>query len=254
MKVHIIIYSIFSFLVTSMDASAQSDRHIFRTSSPVRFIPGSALLQTNPTTGMSFQNVGSPFMETPVGFKQREDETQAVGYNTDISKCDSEEGKPKGQLHGSVELSVMAGFGKNAPKGAGFSQNINLDYTTPVGKRGWLTAGGYMNHLNWSGMNLTSAGVYGELGYQLNDQWSAYVYGQKSLVNSGSYGYAYPYVGYGSGGLGYYSYPAYNPYADRLGAALRWTPNKNFMLQISVEKDWMPKRDNVYFRRYDYQR
>lgn len=149
-------------------------------------------------------------------------------------------------LNASVNLSVMAGFGKGAPKGAGFAQNVTATYVAPLGKRAWLTAGGYINHLNWDGINVTNGGLYGELGYQFNDHFTGYVYGQKSLVNSGMQGYGgyYGYPGYLGrySALGYYdSYPGYNAFGDKLGAALRWTPNPNFSLQISVEKNWWPK-------------
>lgn len=151
-------------------------------------------------------------------------------------------------LNASVNLSVMAGFGKGAPKGAGFAQNVTATYVTPIGKRAWLNAGGYINHLNWDGINVTNGGLFGELGYQFNDHLTGYVYGQKSLVNSGLHGYGgyygYPgyLYGYGLAGFGYDgSYPGLNAFGDKLGAALRWTPNHNFSLQISVEKNWWPK-------------
>lgn len=262
MKRHSIL---FVFLMLSVSAVAQTDRTLTRTYSTVRFVPGSALLQTNPATGAPFQSQGDAFIEAPAGFQpataydgidQRKSNTYY--YNNSTNKPDTT-AAPRGELHGSVGISVMAGLGKGAPKGAGFAQDINLDYTLPLGSRGWLTVGGYMDHLNWSGMNTTSAGIYGALGYQIDDHWAAYVYGQKSLANSG-YGFPY-YGGYYTGfnGYGYHGYNGYgypNGYwnADRLGAALRWTPSKNFMLQISVEKDWMPRQDNFYSRRYDYQR
>lgn len=249
----------------SVSAVAQTDRTLTRSYSTVRFVPGSALLQTNPATGAPFQSQGDAFIEAPAGLRpttaydgidQRNSNTYY--YSNSTNKPDTT-ATPRGELHGSVGISVMAGLGKGAPKGAGFAQDINLDYTLPLGTRGWLTVGGYMDHLNWSGMNTTSAGIYGALGYQIDDHWSAYVYGQKSLANSG-YGFPY-YGGYYTGfnGYGYHGYNGYgypNGYwnADRLGAALRWTPSKNFMLQISVEKDWMPRQDNFYSRRYDYQR
>ena len=111
-----------------------------------------------------------------------------------------------------------------------------------------------MNHLNWSGINTTSTGVYGVLGYQINDNLSAFIYGQKSLSNTGMSGYGYPYYGYYGYGRDGFGYPGYNPYADRVGAGIRWTPSKNFSLELSVEKDWMPKQTNGYYRKYDYQR
>ena len=255
MKRLIIIYT---FLGVSFVASAQSDHGVLNGGAPVRFVPGSAILATNPATGMSFQSTGSPFAKPATSLAQEDEDNvndMNGNYSDNAVSATKQEKKTKGELHGSVGLSVIAGFGKGAPKGAGFAQDINLNYTMPIGKRGWLTAGGYMNHLNWSGINTTSAGLYGELGYQINDNWSAFIYGQKSLVNTGRSGYGYPYYGYyGYGCNGFGGYPGYNPYADRLGAAIRWTPNKNFSLQLSVEKDWMPKPGNDYYRKYDYQR
>lgn len=237
-------------------ANAQTDRMGSINRGAVRFVPGSALLETNPATGMSWQNEGTPFSNSLTGTTAADDSpapSNGYGENTGNEKKSC----PKGELHGSVSLSVIAGFGKGAPKGAGFAQNINLDYTTYLGKRTWLTMGGYMSHLNWSGINATSAGVYGAFGYDINEHFTAYVYGQKSLVNSGMGGYGLsPYYGYwGFPGAGMYNgMGMYNPYTDRLGAALRWTPSKSFSIEVSVEKDWMPRNDRGYARRYDYQK
>lgn len=231
-RIHIIVLGL---LCLTLPVVGQTDRTITRNMGTVRFVPGSSLLQTNPSTGMSFQAVGSPFIESPAtNYAPSEIEQPVKKHSTDSIK---------GELHGSVDLSVMAGFGKHAPKGAGFAQNIDLNYTVNFGKHGWLTAGGYLSHLNWDGINVTSGGIYGELGYNFDEHWSAYVYGQKSLANSGiGSGYGYP--GYGFYGYpsyyDFYGYPGYNPWGDKLGAALRWAPNHNFSLEISVEKDWYP--------------
>lgn len=261
MKRHIIIYILLGLAV---NANAQSDRYgsIYRGS--VRFAPGSALLQTDPATGMSYQAVGSPFISTPIEAPLSADNgrddprEESNGSNNETSPSTISEGASKGQFHASVDLSVMAGFGKGAPHGAGFAQNVDAWYTTPLGKKGWLTAGGYLNHLNWDGINATGGGLYAELGYQFNDHWAAYVYGQKSLVNNGvgGYGYyGYPYYNgycgnpfYSSWGYG--NYLGYNPFGDKFGAAVRWTPNHNFTLEISVEKDWYPSssRTSVGYR------
>lgn len=252
-RVHIIIYML---LACAVSVHAQDGGLGKLSRGPVRFVPGSALLQTNPSTGMAFQSVGSPFIGAD-GYSSRESDVKPSGNNRAIRKSDAYVERDdstnftKGEFHASVDLSVMAGFGKGAPKGAGFAQNITATYTAPLGKRAWLTAGGYMSHLNWDGINTTNAGLYGELGYNFNDHWSAYIYGQKSLANSGMGDY-YPYYGYyGYTGYSYgaYGYPGYNPYADRLGAAIRWKPNDHFWLELSVEKDWMPKHDYFYDHR-----
>lgn len=163
-------------------------------------------------------------------------------------------------LNTSIGLSVMTAFGKNAPKGAGFAQNISTTYLAPVGKKGWAAVGGYINHLNWDGANITNSGLYAEFGYKINEHWAAYIYGQKSLANSGMHCH----YGLGSAyGLSWQEQPychdygflsAYNPYGDKLGAALQWMPSSSFSLQISVEKNWYQRKDKSYNRLYDYQK
>lgn len=159
-------------------------------------------------------------------------------------------------LNTTIGLSVMTAFGKNAPRGAGFAQNISTTYLTPIGKKGWATVGGYINHLNWDGININNSGIHAELGYQINDHWSAYIYGQKSLANSGAHSLYVHGTAYGLFGQGY-DYgclPSCNPYGDKLGAALQWTPSSSFSLQISVEKNWYQHKGKSYNRLYDYQK
>lgn len=291
---------LFLTLIVAATASAQIDRKISNSRQTVKFVPGSAVLANNPSTGMAWQSVGSPFISTPAvsgdGYVDGVSTTSEANHNKSASKSQGNDNAADtpakvneniadsiyadsyaypmfatfggfGSLHqgmnASIGLSVMAGFGKNAPKGAGFSQKINATYLTPIGKKAWLAAGGFVNHLNWDGMNVTNGGLYAELGYRFNDHWAAYVYGQKSLVNNGSNGY-YGYNGlYGYPGLWgnpyYYDYgygymPGYNPFGDKLGAAVQWTPNSKFSFQLSVEKNWYPHSNNVYNRRYDYQK
>lgn len=284
-------------LIATTTASAQIDRKINSRRQTVKFVPGSVVLANNPSTGMAWQSVGSPFLSAQAGGGV--DDINGVpaseaNHNTNASKSQGNINAADvhaivqensidsidtdsyvypifasfggfGSLHqglnASIGLSVMAGFGKNAPKGAGFAQNISATYLTPVGKKAWLAAGGFVNHLNWDGMNVTNGGLHAELGYRFNDHWAAYVYGQKSLANNGSNGY-YGYNGlYGYSGLWgnpyYYDYgymPGYNLFGDKLGAAVQWTPNSKFSVQLSVEKNWHPHSTNIYNRRYDYQK
>lgn len=152
-------------------------------------------------------------------------------------------------LNASLDLSVFAQFGKHARHGAGFSQRLSATWLQPLGRRAWLAVGGYVNHVNWSGDSYTTGGLYGELGYQFNEHWSAYLYGQKSLVDNGVGSYGYPY----GRGLDYLGTPyLYNDLGDRLGAAVRWTPNPSFSLQLSVEKNWFPSYHVGYADRYKY--
>lgn len=170
-------------------------------------------------------------------------------------------------LNLSVDLSVFATFGKHAPHWGGFTQTINATYLTPLTKDNklWMALGTYLNNINYGGDNFRDGGVYGILGYQFNEHWEAYVYGQVSVANNynsiynryagyGPYGYGrygmYPGAwgmgvmpgGYGMGAAG----------ANVLGAGVRYT-NKNFSIGVSVEGNWYnnPKTPS-YYKQYDY--
>lgn len=170
-------------------------------------------------------------------------------------------------LNLSVDLSVFATFGKHAPHWGGFTQTINATYLTPLTKDNklWMALGTYLNNINYGGDNFRDGGVYGILGYQFDEHWEAYVYGQVSVANNynsiynryagyGPYGYGrygmYPGIwgmgvmpgGYGMGAAG----------ANVLGAGVRYT-NKNFSIGVSVEGNWYntPKTP-TYYKQYDY--
>lgn len=170
-------------------------------------------------------------------------------------------------LNLSVDLSVFATFGKHAPHWGGFTQTINATYLTPLTKDNklWMALGTYLNNINYGGDNYRDGGVYGILGYQFDEHWEAYVYGQVSVANNynsiynryagyGPYGYGrygmYPGAwgmgvmpgGYGMGAAG----------ANVLGAGVRYT-NKNFSIGVSVEGNWYntPKTP-TYYKQYDY--
>lgn len=170
-------------------------------------------------------------------------------------------------LNLSVDLSVFATFGKHSPHWGGFTQTINATYLTPLTKDNklWMALGTYLNNINYGGDNFRDGGVYGILGYQFDEHWEAYVYGQVSVANNynsiynryagyGPYGYGrygmYPGAwgmgvmpgGYGMGAAG----------ANVLGAGVRYT-NKNFSIGVSVEGNWYnnPKTPS-YYKQYDY--
>lgn len=151
-------------------------------------------------------------------------------------------------LNVSLSLSAFAMFGKRAPSGAGLAQNINATWLQPLGKRAWVAAGGYLDHINWNGNSYTSGGLYGQLGYQFDEHWAGYIYGQKSIVNDGIAGCGY-YWGRGLYGM----LPSmYNGLSDKLGATVRWTPNPTLSIEVSVEKNWYPNTRTVYPDRYKY--
>ena len=267
-------------LCTTIAVHAQVDRNTLRNGATMKFVPGTSIMNTTPSAGTTTMPMGSSLIMKPVTDQpyssevlsnqsennrphdvntQRKDNCHA---NKTTNKSDdsntTDDNLTYGSLHrglnASIDFSVMAAFGKHAPHGAGFAQQINATYLAPLGKHGWLATGGYLQHLNWDGANVTSGGLYAELGYRFNDHWAAYVYGQKSLVNSGLKSYPAYYasgMGYYGRGFDFYGTPYYNNIGDKIGAAIRWTPNPTFSLQLSVEKNWYPS-GNYYGKQYDY--
>ena len=122
-------------------------------------------------------------------------------------------------LNMSLGASVFAGFGKYAPSGAGFAQNVSGMYALSFNDKLSLAIGGYFLNADWGGRNLRDAGLNAVLGYKFNDHWEAYLFGQKSLMR--------PKV----------PWPYYDPmeFGDRLGAALKYNFNPSFSIQLSVE-------------------
>ena len=196
--------------------------------------------------------------------------------NDEIDGMSNGWGLHKG-LNLSIDLSVFATFGKNAPHWGGFTQTINATYLTPLTKDNklWMALGTYINNINYGSDNFHDGGVYGMLGYKFNEHWEAFVYGQVSVANNynsiynryAGYG-PYGYRGYGSYGYGPFGYGMYpgawgmevmpGGYgmgaagANVLGAGVRYT-NKNFSIGVSVEGNWYntPKTP-TYYKQYDY--
>ena len=151
-------------------------------------------------------------------------------------------------LNVSLSASVIAGFGKYAPKGAGFAQNLHATYLTSLSPKLSLMVGGYVNNLNWGGINTRNAGIYGELSYQFDEHWEAHVYGQKNLAGntgfiSGLYG------GYGLWPMGLAGgSPLYGGYlggVDRLGAGFRYNFDPSFSVEVNFEQVWYPNHRNT---------
>lgn len=147
-------------------------------------------------------------------------------------------------LNVQLSASVVAAFGKHAPKGAGFAQNLQATYLTPINRKLTLMAGGYVNNLNWGGMNARNAGLYGELSYQIDEHWEAHVYGQKNISGNTTGFIPGLYGSYGLGMMGMGS-PLYGGYlggVDRIGAGVRYMPNQSFSVEVNVEQVWLPNQ------------
>ena len=128
-------------------------------------------------------------------------------------------------LNVSLGASVFAEFGKHAHHGTGFGQSISAMYATPLTPKLSLAAGGYFNNLYWDHSAFRSAGVTAVMGYQFNEHWEAYLFGQKSIVEDRFI----PYPLYDLGNLG-----------DRIGVSVRYNVTPSFRLEMSVQHSTMP--------------
>ena len=161
-----------------------------------------------------------------------------------------------------ASTSVFASWGGKHHHGTGFTQDIDVTYTTQLSPRTTLVVGGYVDNTLWRGSNYTVAGIRALLDYRINDHWSAYAFVQKAFTNDnvrhfGGYGYGYGYYP----ALGYYGSPmSYGgmyggKYMDRVGAGLRyeWGKYNQNSVEIQVEMDRAPSHTHGYnLQRYDY--
>lgn len=127
-------------------------------------------------------------------------------------------------LNVNLSASVFAAFGKGAPKGAGFAQDLSMMYALPLTKRLTLAIGGWVSNAYWAHDRFTDAGVSAVLGYKFDEHWEAYVYGRKSLVNK-----PIP-----------YRFCTMDDLGDRIGAAVKYNFSPSFSVQVSVS---MGQRD-----------
>ena len=147
---------------------------------------------------------------------------------------------PVWQMHrgfnAQLGMGVTVGFGKEAPHGAGFSQQAAFGYAMPLSKRFAVAVGVYANNLDWGAFSQREAGVAAAVKYQVNDAVNVYAYGAKSFFpdsRNRMFRLDCP-LGYGTAGLapGYYwtGIPS-----ERVGAMAEIKLGKNAMIQVSVE-------------------
>lgn len=127
-------------------------------------------------------------------------------------------------LNVNLGASVFAAFGKGAPKGAGFAQDLSMMYALPLTKRLTLAIGGWVSNAYWAHDRFTDAGVSAVLGYKFDEHWEAYVYARKSLVDK-----PMP-----------YRFCTMDDLGDRIGAAVKYNFSPSFSVQVSVS---MGQRD-----------
>jgi len=129
-------------------------------------------------------------------------------------------------LNVSLGASVFASFGKGSTR-AGFAQNLSVMYAMQLSKNMSLAVGGYFDNINYGSRSYQNGGLSAVLGYQFSDKWFGYIYAQKSIISPDMSPWMYDMTGTG----------------DRIGAAVRYQPNRNFSIQLNVEADHYPNSD-----------
>lgn len=121
-------------------------------------------------------------------------------------------------LNASFGTSISGTWSDSKYLGTGFSQDVSLLYAMPLSKRVSLVLGGYAGNTQFSGDSYCNAGVRAVLGYRLNEHWEAYLYAQKSIVNTMP------------------RFPLdYEINGDCVGAALKYNFNPSASIQLNVE-------------------
>lgn len=123
-------------------------------------------------------------------------------------------------LNVNMGLSVAGAFGKHAPHGAAFAQNMAAMYALPLTNKLSLAVGGYFSNVYWGRTSARDGGLNAVLGYRFDDHWEAYLYGQKSIAKR-----KMPPLLYDINGLG-----------DRIGAAVKYNFSPRFSVQVSFEE------------------
>ncbi|MCF0235477.1 MAG: hypothetical protein HUK09_01955 [Bacteroidaceae bacterium] len=80
-----------------------------------------------------------------------------------------------------VSMNVMAGWGRNAPSGAGFGQNLAVAYAKPINDRLSLAVGLYANNLSWDRLSQRDVGISAVMRYKVTDWMNVYAYASKSF-------------------------------------------------------------------------
>lgn len=168
-------------------------------------------------------------------------------------------------LNVSLGASVSAAWGKYAPKGAGFSESVNLTYLKALNKHASLAVSGYVSNTDWDKYSFRAGGISALFNYRFNEHWEAYAYVQKNFMDGNPWG---PFGGYGyryNGIMSPYYYGAYNPaYAmmspwgygmgpmwpgcDHIGAGVRYNFNEKSFIEVSVDIPVNNQRDAFHQR------
>ena len=137
-------------------------------------------------------------------------------------------------LNMNLGTSVFGSWGGSKYLGTGFTQDISMMYAMPLSSKLSLAVGGYFSNMFFAHDSYRSAGLSGVLSYRFNDHWEAYIYGQKSLVETSR---QIPLWGMGN-------------FGDRIGAGVIYHVDPTLSFEVNVEYMHLP--DRFAHKYYDY--
>ena len=148
-------------------------------------------------------------------------------------------------MHPGLNATLSASVIVSPRSWSGFSNSLSIAYADSIMSRLTYAVGGYVRHMSWQGRSFSDAGLTAMLNYRFDEHWEAYIYAQKSLTNNHQAPLPLYSSMYSLGGL-------HNGWGDRIGAAVRYNFNPSFSIEVSLEKQWLPNPDNLYYGRYNY--
>ena len=143
------------------------------------------------------------------------------GWSSGIGSWSLHEG-----LNMNLGTSVFGSWGGSKYLGTGFTQDVSMMYAMPLTGKLSVAVGGYFSNMFFARESYRSAGLSGVLSYRFNDHWEAYVYGQKSLVETNR---KMPLWGMGN-------------FGDRIGAGVIYHVDPTLSFEVNVEYMNLPGR------------
>ena len=128
-------------------------------------------------------------------------------------------------FNATLDMSVMASFGKNRFPGVGFGTGISGMYVHSLNDRWVLGAGGFYDRLSWGPVSENRFGINLLAGYKLTDRVSLYAYGSKAFYPKGGNGMWIPPM------------PWMNNFTERFGGMLHFKLSDAVSFSVSVEEN-----------------
>lgn len=133
-------------------------------------------------------------------------------------------------FNASLNMSVIASFGKNRFPGVGFGTGVSAMYAHALTGRLTLAVGGSYDRISWNGFNENRFGINLLAGYQLTDKISLYAYGSKAFIPKQGNRFRLPPMIW------------MNNYTERFGAMVHFKVSDAVSVSVSVEENRWKQR------------